>query len=69
MYDLFLQIGISLFRPRRNILIFQSILGVKDILELFLVIAHYKITNYKIVREFWLVKNLWFIVPVDSEKT
>ena len=52
MYDPFLQIGISLFRPKRNILIFQSILGVKNVLELFLVIAHYKITNYKIVREF-----------------
>ena len=27
----------------------------------------YKIT--KIVRAFWLVKNLWFIVPVNSLKT
>ena len=36
MYDLFLQIGILLFSHMRNILIFQSILGVKNILELFL---------------------------------
>ena len=27
----------------------------------------YKIT--KIVRAFWLVKNLWFIVPVNSWET
>ena len=63
MYDLFLQIGILLFRPRRNILIFQSILGVKNILELLSIYSPLKLT--KIVREFWLVKNLWFIVPVD----
>ena len=36
----------------------------EDMIAIIVIIAIYKMT--KIVRAFWLAKNLWFIVPVNS---